>query len=283
MKKINKVGYTIVELLIVLAVTSVVAISAFGMVQGQRERNEFTQAVRDFETRLTDIANDVYQGYYPQLSTNNPLCTVPAFGLTFAAAGGAIQGGSANCIFAGKAVEFSPETGDTRMRVLTLATRRIARNGLPVTSMTDLSNNDIAPVESSSISTPASFVLDESFPLLFGLRVRSINGNTSITPSTIAFISGFSRRAASGSSYTGSPETNIFSITNTQSGQAGTDLRTRLRTVGNYQPAGTTGIQICLEQGVNGRRALVTVGNEQRKMTVNSVLASTDNLGDQPC
>lgn len=57
-------GYTIIETIIFLAVTGAVFASTITIVSGQQARTEFTQAVRDVQTRIQDISNDVTTGFY---------------------------------------------------------------------------------------------------------------------------------------------------------------------------------------------------------------------------
>ncbi len=57
-------GYTIVETMIFLAVSSLMFISAMILINGRQSRAEFIQAVRVFEANLRDVANDVSTGYY---------------------------------------------------------------------------------------------------------------------------------------------------------------------------------------------------------------------------
>jgi prepilin-type N-terminal cleavage/methylation domain-containing protein len=74
MKTVQEKGYTILELMIVLAVSAsmfVIVATTFG---GRQQQVQFTQGVRDFDSRLKDIINDVSLGYYP--ANESVTCTV---------------------------------------------------------------------------------------------------------------------------------------------------------------------------------------------------------------
>lgn len=57
-------GFTVVETLIFLAVSALLFASAMTLVVGRQGKLQFTNAVREFEAQLTDVANDVGTGYF---------------------------------------------------------------------------------------------------------------------------------------------------------------------------------------------------------------------------
>lgn len=57
-------GYTIVETLIFLAVSALMFVAAVAAISGRQNKAMFVNAVRDFETQIIDVANDVANGYY---------------------------------------------------------------------------------------------------------------------------------------------------------------------------------------------------------------------------
>lgn len=262
MKPINGSGYTIVEMLIVLAVSAVTAVSAFAIIRGQQGKNEFRTSVRDFEVKLTDIANDVAKGYFPNMGSAYT-CTVSPVGIaiTNSPLTNEEQGSSQECVFAGKVVEFEPGTNPRQMRVITMAARRKARDNKNVTSLASLLDGDMRPVT----------VLDEPLNLLHGLRVQSVRAGAS-NPSSIAFLSGFTNRASTVGSITGAPETDVYWINNTAFGSA-TPVGPELAVIGNYQaPNATTGIDICLDTGGGAPSAIVTLGSDGRQLTTTTVI-----------
>lgn len=264
MKQQKGAGYTISELMIVLAVSGVIALSAFSMIRGQQTKSEFTQAVRDFEVKLNDIANDVTKGYFPNRGLNSA-CTASNSGIDFASGSGTVEQGASNdCVFAGKVLQFNPPVvsgsgGEAVIRVFTLASRRTDRNGSEIQGLNQLASGDLEFVPN----------IEESFTINYGLRVRpiagatgGIRGNGGVAVWSIAFISSFGRQETGGSQ-TGAPETELRWLLDSSQGESYASLNSRAGNPVNYRPTpGTTAtVAFCLEQAGNGRRARVSLGN----------------------
>lgn len=102
--RVDSSGYTIVEALIFLAVSAALFVSATLLISGRQNKVQFSNAVRDFESQLIDIANDVATGYYE--SKSDLTCSV-AGGVPVLSTGGAdTKGKNSSCIFVGKALKF---------------------------------------------------------------------------------------------------------------------------------------------------------------------------------
>lgn len=109
MKNIHFNGYTILEVMIVLAVSA----GMFGFVTvtfgGRQQQVEFTQAVRDFDSQLKNIMNDVSVGYYPENTSieceaTNGVNRYPRITTGIADS----LGTNEDCIYIGKSIQFSP-------------------------------------------------------------------------------------------------------------------------------------------------------------------------------
>jgi hypothetical protein len=161
--KIASGGYTIVETLIFLAVSGMLLVSVMGVISGQQSKTEFTTALRDFESRLQDVVNDVSTGYYP--TNNNIGCTAGVGGPSL---GGPVkqQGTNDQCVFVGKVLHFAPEGQLGTMNSYTLVGAR--QTGSPG-SERDVRNldeaNPIAVIDGS---------LSESNTLSSGLEFRKV-------------------------------------------------------------------------------------------------------------
>lgn len=95
-------GYTIIEVMIFMVVSGGLLVSVLGSISGQQQKTRFQTGVRDFESQIQDMINDVETGYYP--SNGDP-------------------GTTATKIFIGKGIQFykSPATnGNTSYREITI-------------------------------------------------------------------------------------------------------------------------------------------------------------------
>ena len=94
----KKAGFTVVETLIVLAVSGVLFISVAALISGQLNRFRTRDAVFNLESSVRDVLNDVATGYYPEIGqkvTCNDII------------GGEDRGQSTQCVLAGKQIEFT--------------------------------------------------------------------------------------------------------------------------------------------------------------------------------
>ncbi len=104
-------GYTIIEVIIFLTISTALFLSVSMMMSGRNDRTRFSQAVVDLDENLQDVFNDVSSGYYP--SDNNVKCEkvsgteIPK--LTTDSVG---QGSNSGCVFAGKLVTMPKKSYD---------------------------------------------------------------------------------------------------------------------------------------------------------------------------
>lgn len=99
-------GFTIVETLIVLSTTALLALLVMNMIAGQQGRAEFTQAVRDADSRIKDMINDYATGFYER--TGNVKCSADGSGNPPILSSSASDlGVNIGCIYAGRIMKFS--------------------------------------------------------------------------------------------------------------------------------------------------------------------------------
>lgn len=120
-------GFTIVETLIVLAVTSLLATSTLLLVSGRQGRTEFSTGVRGVESLLRDISNDIADGYYANTAGSQYLTcsSVTATSVVLGTAVADNQGSNTGCVVIGKAIQFAPlDLGSNKLKVITLFGRQ---------------------------------------------------------------------------------------------------------------------------------------------------------------
>lgn len=105
MKRLTQDGYTIIEVMIFLAISGLLFASAVVAVGGGQRQAQYSQAVRDFETQIKDVANDVSNGFYPSYERGR--CSVTGSGINFDNSINGAPGTSDDCVYAGKNLMFN--------------------------------------------------------------------------------------------------------------------------------------------------------------------------------
>jgi len=126
-------GYTIIEVLIVLAISSFMFVIASQFISGKAADTSFRTGVNEMASRIQDAIDQVSNGQYTDKKVT---CTVDQNSGTYTITegGGGSQGSNEECLFIGKIVEFTTDT--KTYKVYTLAGRSY-KNNSPATSYTD--------------------------------------------------------------------------------------------------------------------------------------------------
>jgi type II secretory pathway pseudopilin PulG len=249
-------GYTMIELLVVVAVTGLLGVSAIMIVMGQQGRTEYTQSVRDFEATMVDIANDVTSGYFPSFSesSRSGRCYLVAGIPTFDSIVSPEQGANPDCIFIGKAVQIGVNGDRKRINVYTLAGRR------QVGSRDVQTIIEANPRAVATTADPATgFDLTEEFNMRFGLEGESATPATGV----IVFLTGFARSGPTGD-VVGSPTTDLYYLSGTSVGDTKANVLAALANPARYIKPGTAGVRICVNR--DNRRSHLVFGENNRKL-----------------
>lgn len=97
-------GYTIVEVLIVLAVTGSLFLMAMIFINGRQAETEFNQGIRDAQARIDTVVTQVANGV--SVSSGNISCNVTAGTLSISA-GATNPGTNGDCVMMGKVIKFT--------------------------------------------------------------------------------------------------------------------------------------------------------------------------------
>lgn len=136
-------AFTIIEVLIVLAVTGLLFVSAAVLIAGRRQQTEFNQAIRQIQTQIQQVINDVSTGFYPD--SGNFQCTPGPSGPVLTA-GSTEQGTNSGCIFMGKAMQFDIfNTSPEQFSVYTVAGLQKTSSGAEVTNRVQAMPKVVAP------------------------------------------------------------------------------------------------------------------------------------------
>jgi len=166
-------GYTIVEVMIVLAISGVMFLIAAEFINGKAAKASFTQGVNEMASIIQKSLDDVTNGEY----SDAPLGCTFTFNLSTGTwkttvnsqVSGATQGTNSDCVYLGKLIEFYPNTDNT-YAVLSVAGGREA-NGQAVEQIDGSSGTELQA--DPAIVTP---ILIQKIPQ--GLQVNSMTATT---------------------------------------------------------------------------------------------------------
>lgn len=119
-------GYTIIEVMIVLAVSGVMFLIAANFINGKQQKTAFTAGVGEMANRLQDLINQVQSGKYSDIPI---ACSSAGGGNINISSGSNNQGQNPACVFLGKVIHFSVSGNATNFEVLSLAGSRTSSSG----------------------------------------------------------------------------------------------------------------------------------------------------------
>ncbi len=256
-------GFTIVETMIVLAVTGLLFVSIATVIAGRQGKVQFQQAINEVKTELKQAMSEAQSGYYP--SQENFTCRDAGPRLEFPSRtpGSADQGTNDICVFLGKVVQFSSVSDPQLYIIHSLAGRNGAENF-------DTSKATVIPWTSDKKQLKSG--LQARY-----MRARHGAGNYDV--GAVAFVSSFGKNQGSGMMY-GSQSLQIVAINHTRLSHSDTDtalINSNIK--GSYNrpeylnPDG--GVEICLESGTSRQSGLITIGGKGRMNAVTLAIKET--------
>jgi hypothetical protein len=276
-------GFTVMEVLIVLAVTAGLFISAAVMITGKQAQTAFDQSARQVQSQIQQALNEVSTGFYPD--NGGFQCTAGGAGPVLSAGSGG-QGTHTGCIFLGKALQFSVADTDPQLfSVYTIAGLQKSGSGSESSSLGEARPLVVAPSSPSHDGPgyPDNSVDEQLQSGLSVVRMWYNNGGSDVEIGALAFVSSLAQ-FDSGQIVSGAGSVNVVAIDGTGLGA------TKLNTAelmnsdgGNRIAAGTInpsgGVFICFDGGTEDY-AIVQIGGESREISV--VLTTKDKRGS-PC
>lgn len=279
----NRGGFTVVETLIVLAITGMMFFIGVTAISGRQGRTEFSQGMREIDSMLKDVLNDVSNGFYPSVSnlscqaTNNNLAPT----LSYDNANSDTTGLNGTCVFAGKVIQIGTDTDDQQVYVYSLAGRRQYLNSSaqvvdvqsfqylkPVAITPSRAGNDsrIDATESKKLPNNISIIKNDKSAggWAFGILFRNFLGSTAGSGTTNVGIVPVSRGA-----------TNLaqMSVTNV------------LANIDSLQDSAflnpTDTITLCFKSGTSNQNAVIQVSGVNGGMT--TTLSFDVTLASYPC
>ena len=253
-----KAGYTLIEVLIFLAVSGVLFVSAILAISGRQQAVEFQQSTRDAQNLMNDIINQVSSGFYPK--TDDIICSVVGAGsptITVGAAGSQTQGSSDDCVFLGKSLQF---TNGTDFKVISIAGRRY-KSG-------NIESGSLAEAKPVGITNPIDISEDKHFQS--GLSVTCVGlpsvCSTPTPPSAgaVMFIGSFPNTTTTGNLASGTQHISfgVVPVSTLNDTQVEIDANIANSATAPAFLDDPNGVVICLTDagGTGNNRAKITLG-----------------------
>jgi type II secretory pathway pseudopilin PulG len=229
-------GYTIIEVMIFLVVSTALLVAVMTTLSGKQERTRFTESVEILDRDYRDALNDVSTGFYP--TAGDFTCTSDSSGLQFPV-GTTEQGANTGCIFLGKAI--GPGASPSQYNVYTMVAARGAKN------LTEAHTQLLGVGTNPGLVDKRSSLADIQVVKM----ISRTSGRTDVQG--IAIVSEFNQTSGVGNKITGNASrVTLNEVYGNFTANAGKPAPSML-------PA-DKGTLICLRQGSNGRIAAILLG-----------------------
>ncbi len=252
-------GYTIIEVMIFLAISGVLLLIAAGFINGPQQGTQFSQGLHDFESKMEDLVNNVATGNYPDAGKFNCNVNTSSGVLTFDT-GTNTQGTNQNCAFIGKFIQLAPKNIPDGLNIFTVAARRLDDNGAEIQQ---LDSSLATPVAiAPNITNNAGIELTDKQTLRWGVkttRIVSALGHQDVAG--VGLISDFGHYGSAGT-------TNLVSGAQAVTlvlplGTLNQDLTTVVGSIHSLKEAdrtrGQEGAIVCFTSANDNRRGAVTI------------------------
>lgn len=268
-------GFTVIEVVIVLAISGGLFVSAVLMISGRQNQTAFDQSIRQIQSQIQQVLNEVSTGYYP---TNSDFrCAAGAAGqppiLTSASSA---QGTNSGCIFLGKAIQFRVASTDPEQFVVyTVAGLKQTSSGTESATLADARPVVVAPATLSQVTSgyPDNSSTEQLQNGLTTVRAWYRNGGADVEIGSIVFVNSLADYGGSSNLVSGSGRVNIVAVDNTALNSTKVDLVQALNSDGGNRLVGGTinpvgGVFICFESAGTQDYAIVQIGGESRDLAV---------------
>jgi len=287
---IHSDGFTIIEVLLVLAISGGLFVSAVVMISGRQNQAAFEQATHQVQSQIQQVLNDVSTGFYP--SNGDFKCTAASSSQSpTLSAGLTAQGANSGCIFVGKALQFKVGTADPeQFAVYTIA--GLKKGGAGGGESASLANARPVLVAPNPSQVGSNYPDNsENQELQHGLTVNRMwyrdSADADHDIGAIAFINSFGGYSGSGELLSGSGHVDIVAADNsgntTALGLSKPDMVQALNNgggnrlvTGALNPSG--GVFICFASGGTQDYAVLQIGGASRDLSI--VLHIKDKVDD---
>lgn len=254
-------GFTVVETLIVLAVTSGLFILTAVAINGKQQKTDFQVGSRNLQQQFQQIINEAATGYYP--SNTSFQCTV-GIGANLQLTGGSNnQGENRDCTFIGKALVVGGAQHADNYSVFSLAGRRVLSDG--VTETRNPTEAKVTAIARSAANPSNAFTdTEQNVRIPNGLtfvQARRIGGVWSTSEFAVNFMSSFSSFSGAGADVGGSQRLELRGYNNWSTGPSNdADAINREVTIPPNFPL-IPGVEMCFRSNGTNQSVLITISD----------------------
>ena len=251
-------GFTIIEVLIVLAVTAAMFLLAVLSINGKQDTAEFQQGVNDIRSSIQQEIDQVAAGNYTD--TGNFTCDGTGGSLVIAKGSGQ-QGSNTGCIYLGKALQFAVKSTSPQQYISYPIAGLQSNTGTLASAAPDA----IAP----GISTNKGVFPDASHSseLHYGLNVVSMT-SAGHNIGAVAFISSLGSYSG-GQLVSGSQTLSLIPILNSNlSATEGSTVDAINNNIVSSPTNPNGGVLICFASGGTKQSGLITIGGGGQQLSV---------------
>jgi len=165
MRPAAKSGYTIIEVLIVLAISTTLLFAAIAVFKGQQGETQYIQSVQDINSKVINYANQVSAGTFPDsqgINCNDNISAPPTISLS-----SGNLGSRQDCIFLGRAMQVGLNSSE--IDFYTVVGNRSTGTGDAVGDITQA-----YPTATVILGSPIQFLLTDTYNLEYGSTVKAV-------------------------------------------------------------------------------------------------------------
>lgn len=249
--KVGQGGFTIVEVLIVLAISGLMLVSAITVFSNSQRDTSFNQAVYDLQSELKSIANDVSSQSVPGLERYK--CEPSSLGGSMRPTLSSDTPTGESCMYLGDAIQVI--TNGTHLYIYPVFGLRTVYSGSTDTGETPTTITDANPNPATDSSDNIITGLITDYPLLNGIKAVSSRVNGS-EKDLVALYNNLSDSNTSGNEITAYTYDQAFSDIDDVSTTYG-DVKNCIRTGCSLTELASNSWQLCVGDGT--KQALVSV------------------------
>ena len=260
-------GFTIVETMIVLAVTGVLFLSAVMLINGRQNRTQFTTAINLLQQQLQQIVNETASGFYPRdtaFSCTRGSSTPPHLNTQ---ASGDHQGQNPDCIFLGKVIQFGVKNTDPELYgVFPILGNRLDTTGaIEASTLYGVTGSLPEAAAATSVLGPNNSLvgINTTAAMTQGLQAVSMwyGTDTTKTTGTVALVSTLPTPNGNGVT-SGTQHLTLYTVSGSALQQTSAQIADEIYPgIVNAQPlVAVNSISICLASGTTNQSGLITIG-----------------------